>query len=386
MEFQFLAGREVLAVRPLWEEVFAEDSKEFTDYYFKYKAQNNLTFTQMEGSDVLSMVHLTPYMTGKGEEVCYIVGVATKEAYRRKGLMDELLKEAFMCMQGEREPFTFLMPAKKEIYEPYGFTYIYDKPAYELNTKRINEKLMDEASLAGDDEKATFTLLVKDMGILTIRTVRDKDCARAARFANEYLAKKFDCYMQRSENYYKTMKRELQAQNGNLFMVEKDGIILGLLSYVKENGKPEMQEALLEDALDAWELVKETGRKPMIMARIVDVKQILSKLQSEREFVLALRIIDEKLYANDGLYMLHCGPNGGNITPVKIADETRTNEHGECCHAECEITIENLTSFFFGYKPAAECFKVYAKSKEEELCARLDALKKYDRVCINEIV
>lgn len=386
MEFQFLAGKEVLAVRPLWEEVFNEDSKEFTDYYFKYKATNNLTFTQMEGSEVLSMVHLTPYLTGKGEEVCYIVGVATKEQYRRKGLMDELLKEAFLCMQGEEEPFTFLMPANKAIYEPYGFTYIYDKPVYKLNEKRINEKLLDEASLAPDDEKAVFTLLVKDKGMLTVRTVRNKDCARVARFANEYLESHFDCYMQRSEQYYVTMKQELKAQNGNLFMVEKEGIILGLISYAKECGEVSLQEILFKEELNEWELVREKEKKPMIMARIVDVKKILSELYSEKEFVLALKIIDEKLYANDGLYMLHCGPLGGNITPIKIADAGRTNESGECCHAECEVTIENLTSFFFGYKKAEECFKVYAKSKAEELYSRLDSLKKYDRVCINEIV
>lgn len=386
MEIQFLAGREVLAVRPLWEEVFNEDSKEFTDYYFKYKAVNNLTFAQTEGSEVISMVHLAPYATGKGEEVCYIVGVATKEAYRRKGLMDELLKSAFACMQEEREPFTFLMPANKEIYEPYGFTYIYDKPCYELNTKRINEKLLDEASLAPDDEKAMFTLLVLDMGMLTIRTVRNQDCARAARFANEFLAANYDCYMQRSETYYQTMKQELKAQNGNLFMIEKDGIILGLFSYAKEAGEVYFQEVLFEKELEAWELLRETEKKPMIMARIIDVKQILSKLQSDKEFVLALKIIDDKLIANDGLYMLHCGPLGGNITPIKIADASRTNEQGECCHAECEVTIENLTAFFFGYKKAEECFKVYAKSKAEELHTRLNALKKYDRVCINEIV
>lgn len=386
MEIQFLAGREVLLLRPLWEEVFHEDSKEFTDYYFKYKAMNNLTFVQTEGSEAVSMVHLTPYVTGNGEEVCYIVGVATKEEYRRQGLMDGLLKSAFGCMQEEREPFTFLMPADKAIYEPYGFSYIYDKPCYELNTKRINEKLLDEASAAPDDAKAMFTLLVLDMGMLTVRTVRTQDCARAARFANEYLEKHYDCYMQRSETYYMTMKQELKAQNGNLFMIEKDGIILGLLSYAKEDGKVSLQEVLFEKELEAWELLRETEKKPMIMARIIDVKQILSKLQSDKEFVLALKITDSKLIANDGLYMLHCGPLGGNITPIKIADAARTNEQGECCHAECEVTIENLTAFFFGYKKAEDCFNVYAKSKTEELFGRLNALKKYDRVCINEIV
>lgn len=386
MEVKILAGEDVIALRPLWEEVFSEDTKEFTDYYFKYKAQNNIAFVQAKDSEAVSMVHLTPYMTGKGEEVCYVVGVATKEEYRRQGLMEELLKEAFLCMQSEQQSFTFLMPANPAIYEPYDFTYIYDKPKWELNGKRLNEKLLDEASLAVDDERACFTLLVKDLGLLTVRTVRDKDLARAARFANDYLKEHFDCYMQRSDAYYYVAKKELQAQNGNLFFIEKDGIVLGLFSYLKENGKAEFQEVLLEDSLKEWDLFTLKETKPAIMGRIIDVKKMLSAWESEREFVVALRIMDERLYGNDGIYMLHCGPMGGKITPVKIADADKTNAAGECCHAECEVNIADLTAFCFGYKPAKECFKVYAKSKAEELWERFDALKRYERVCINEIV
>lgn len=39
-----LQGKNVLATRPLWEEVFSEDSKAFTDYYFANKALSNTTF------------------------------------------------------------------------------------------------------------------------------------------------------------------------------------------------------------------------------------------------------------------------------------------------------------------------------------------------------
>ena len=33
-----MEGEECISLRPLWEEVFWEDSKEFTDYYFEEKA------------------------------------------------------------------------------------------------------------------------------------------------------------------------------------------------------------------------------------------------------------------------------------------------------------------------------------------------------------
>jgi predicted acetyltransferase len=92
MEKKFLAEKEVHRIRPLWETVFAEDSKEFTDYYFAHKAEQNLVFIrEVEGTPV-SMLHLTPYLTGELEPVCYIVGVATDEKFRRQGLMAELLK------------------------------------------------------------------------------------------------------------------------------------------------------------------------------------------------------------------------------------------------------------------------------------------------------
>ena len=151
--------------------------------------------------------------------------------------------------------------------------------------------------------------------------------------------------------YNKIKSLEYQLQTKQYYEQTSSGI-----SHTQMSAKDVKEE------LNEWELVHEKEKKPMIMARIVDVKKILSELYSEKEFVLALKIIDEKLYANDGLYMLHCGPLGGNITPIKIADAGRTNESGECCHAECEVTIENLTSFFFGYKKAEECFKVYAKT------------------------
>ena len=174
MNSGFLAEKEVHSIRPLWEQVFAEDSKAFTEYYFGNKAERNLVFTRMEGEDIVSMLHLAPYMTGRMESVCYIVGVATKEAYRRQGLMADMMKEALQFMRAEGQPFTFLMPANPAYYLPFQFTYIYDKPAWKINESVLPTRYLD----AGAQYNAEFHLVVKDKGTLQMKAVKEADYAK----------------------------------------------------------------------------------------------------------------------------------------------------------------------------------------------------------------
>lgn len=55
-----MEGEECISLRPLWEEVFWEDSKEFTDYYFEEKAARNRAYALRIGKDCVSMLHLSP--------------------------------------------------------------------------------------------------------------------------------------------------------------------------------------------------------------------------------------------------------------------------------------------------------------------------------------
>ncbi|MBQ3517191.1 MAG: GNAT family N-acetyltransferase, partial [Lachnospiraceae bacterium] len=165
MEKGFLAEKEVHNVRPLWEKVFAEDSKEFTEYYFANKAERNLVFIRTDEEKIVSMLHLTPFLTGRMEPVCYIVGVATEEQYRRQGLMADLLKEALQFMWEEGQPFTFLMPANPAYYTPFQFTYVYDKPVWKLNEAVLPLHYMETAA----KYEAEFHLVVKGKGSLQIK-------------------------------------------------------------------------------------------------------------------------------------------------------------------------------------------------------------------------
>ncbi len=118
-----LDGEECLKLRGLWEEVFWEDSKEFTDYYFEEKARKNHAFCLQIGEEAVSMLYLSPYSMWirvgdrfMEQEIYYIVGVATKEKYRHRGYMDRILKASLSFIRKKGHPFAFLMPANPNIY------------------------------------------------------------------------------------------------------------------------------------------------------------------------------------------------------------------------------------------------------------------------------
>ena len=88
MVIQKIKGEACKKTRALWEEVFFEDSIQFTDYYFENKAQRNIGYTIGE-EPYDAMMFRTPYMLQIGEvqrEISYLVGVATRKECRHSGI------------------------------------------------------------------------------------------------------------------------------------------------------------------------------------------------------------------------------------------------------------------------------------------------------------
>lgn len=396
MEKGFLAEKEVHRVRPLWEDVFAEDSKEFTDYYFANKAEHNLVFTRVDEERIVSMLHLAPYVTGQMEPVCYIVGVATMPEYRRQGLMADLLKEALQFMWEEGQKFTFLMPANPVYYAPFQFAYVYDKPMWKLNESALPVRYLETAAEYG----AEFHLVVKDRGSLLIRVAKTDDFKDMAEFANAMLQENTDCYMLRNSRYYEILKKELMAQNGNLFLAEHEGKIKGILAYICENEKPGLQEVILDRELAAWQLVDAEDYKPMIMARILRVEEFLNELRCEGPVDLLVDVVDSVLTQNSGIYHLHGETNGNLVCRKRSYRNSKESdressemmdeglEYKEYGHnlSDCQVMMDDLTAFVFGYKSAEECFYIKNEEIREEILDCLEQIQVWKRVFINEIV
>ena len=113
--------------RSLYEEVFAEDSARFVEFYYTYKTRENQILALEQDGMLVSMLHLNPYgmvVNGYETPANYIVAVATKKEYRHRGYMRLLLEKALKDMGDQGMPFTFLMPASEKIYAPFDFVWI----------------------------------------------------------------------------------------------------------------------------------------------------------------------------------------------------------------------------------------------------------------------
>ena len=185
MKVRILQKAEHSLTRPLWELVFVEDSKAFLDYYYFFKTQENEIFVIEEDGAVRSMLHLNPYLIRAGEQQFnghYIIGVATECAYRKRGYMAMLLKDAMQKMYERKELFTFLMPAAEAIYTPFDFRFVYDQT---LRTYVIDKQQDYECSMGVSEG-----VVVTDAGIGEGKNLAD--------FFNEYFSGKFQVYAMRS--------------------------------------------------------------------------------------------------------------------------------------------------------------------------------------------
>ncbi len=145
MEIRYLSGNERQRSRVLYEEVFTEDEKAFTDAYYDIKARDNEILVAEDNGEIVSMLHRNPYefrLRGNVVQADYLVAVATRESYRKRGLMRCLLTQALQDMERERRPFTFLMPAAEAIYTPYDFRWMGNEDAEAL-AKETSRKLAE---------------------------------------------------------------------------------------------------------------------------------------------------------------------------------------------------------------------------------------------------
>lgn len=379
-----LKKKECLELRPLWEEVFFEDSVEYTDFYFREKAGRNTAFI-LRGDEgkAIAMLHLSPYdleLRLGNAFACiranYIVGVATLKEHRHKGYMDALLRASFEEMYQARQPFAFLMPASPRIYEPYQFVYIYDKKEFRVNPALIKRKELAAASEPSVKWEAAV--------------MKEKEIPEIVHYVNRYLKDNYDVFIRRDEEYYRTLVKELKAQNGAFYLIRersrdtREGALKGYFLYTEEEGKGDVQEALSfqrnENIVGRNGIVKETGTKPIIMARIIHVQTMLSLLrirteagEDEEGIVLNISITDSLLPDNSGIW--HCRIGKDNASAVKNA---KTD-------ADCAITIECLASWVFGYKEAEECFTFPEGICKEDLVCRIKRIKTLPKVLINEI-
>lgn len=326
MQVRKLKREEHTLSRPLYEEVFSEDSKQFVDYYYTEKTKDNQIYVVEEDGEIRSMLHLNPYqvsVNGTQKQVHYIVAVATQEAYRKRGYMAALLKQALGDMYQSGESFTFLMPASESIYLPFDFRTVYeqDKPFI------IHSEGWEELS--------------------------EEDCAELADWANAKLKERYQIYVWRDEAYYKRLRKEYACDGAGLMVRKQQGAITDCAIWIPEEEKV----------------------KPKIMVRIIDVRRMLMSLSLKSLTAVCFTVTDPLIEDNNRCLVL----TGTEYSGVMLMDADPRNSEGT-------LPVRTLTSLVFGACSIEEALAEEGVTMSDRMQKEWEKIIPLSRICIDETV
>lgn len=344
MEIKRITGEQCQTVRSLWEEVFYEDTEQFTEYYFSHKAEKNIGYV-VGDSPYSAMMFCTPYrlsIYGKERKLSYIVGVATRKECRHQGYMSALLRYSFREMYRQKQEFAFLMPADPAIYEPFGFSYIYEREIWKLKEpekqvpwlENLSGEVKSELRAAQKETAVCRAVLqcsdpvpgrVKYRGLNGLYSAKKlhKEYPEfpvfemLAEFAASYLKERYDIYVLRDAQYYREQSAESEAQNGDIYIFFQEGQVQAFFLYAREDGEVFLQEVMEKEEGILDFLQKQPEKKPMIMARILHAEEMLRLLRSRRHRTVLWKIEDRILSENNGVYRISMTPEGSRVERCK---------------------------------------------------------------------
>lgn len=261
MRIRRLERSEHEQTRELYEQVFAEDSKEFVDYYYTWKTKDNIIYAAEDEDGIHAMVHLNPFLlsvNGKIQSVHYIVAVATQKEYRHQGLMRRLLCLAEQEMAQCGEEFTFLMPASEKIYRPFGYRFFAWQRKGILRAEGWSGRSADFGKrqvLAAEVQKDTAEQEQRASAAF-FRPVMPQEYGALARFVNDILDKQYDVFVYRDAAYYERLCAEQQCQGGEVMVIMQREIVIGTFCTAQE--EPDSEYAVeIREVIFAEDMQKE---------------------------------------------------------------------------------------------------------------------------------
>lgn len=326
--------------RPLYEEVFSEDSESFVDYYYTEKTRDNQIYVVEEDGEIQSMIHLNPYqlmVNGIEKDANYIVAVATRKAYRGRGYMGALLKETLRDMYKAGESFTFLMPAAEAIYEPYDFRTVYEQ----------------ERKVCPVNQQAKLTL--EDGRTCQVFPIQEEELTELADAANRALSSQYQVYALRSEAYYRRLQKEYASDGGKLMICREGDAVIDCRPYIPD------------------ETPAEEG--PKIMVRIVDVRRMLMSVQLKTLAAVCFTVTDPVIEENNRCLVI----TGTEFSGVMLMDGKPENSEGT-------LTVAALASLLFGTKSVEEIRKEEGVRMTERMKEELEKIVPLARIYLNETV
>lgn len=317
----------------LWQEIFA-DTETFAQYYFNHIYPDNQVLVAEAENEICSMLHLNPYewhfanQKEKRVQLHYIVGVATKPQYRRQGLMADCMRQALRDRMAAEEPFTYLMPARREYYTPFGFVTVTEERIWE------KQKIGADWYLCKGHEKEGEARLFEDdrrMVNYPIRTRQYMEGLKAEVLCDEGNI------------------RKLETKNGyaayELDRLQEEPVIIITQLFCSDGGilTGEKLREILEEELCPF-LYAQYGEMKIhyaesrdMMLRILNLKQFVSLLSyHETNKVYTVQVTDEICKANQGVFRIVLSQQGCRAERL-----TEPEEQSDKLHIS-ELTVKLL--------------------------------------------
>ncbi len=411
-------GRYKEEVYAMWQRNF-HDPAPYADFYFTEVYGRNevlLNFSDspehslqvmalsggQEGGDgvIRGMVHLNPYELLLGKDTVdahYIVGVATDEAFRRQGVMRELLADTFARLREQGEMLTYLMPADEDYYLPFDFRFGMCQLEQELECfgKATVPEYYDRFGFRGGVPEDTESICQAE------NTARAECFAIGTKITPEYLCR---------------LEKEACSDFARLIMVYRDGSYLGRFVMGAENDcmvlsqivcvSETAREEFLYGALsfceqeyhygryqlvleESWrDLLRQPGNysgvrvlpvreKKIIMFRILDLEKLGICLCREAPAEESCRIFvrDAYIKEQEGIYLLQSREH--RLTIQRLPGGQAEADGGS-------ISIGALTELIFGRKEERRAELYQGLTPEgRRMLASICPLRP---VCIQEIV
>lgn len=335
MEIIYQQEKDKQPIYDMYQKIF-HDPEEFADYYFEEIYATNQVVLAKEEDKILGMIHLNPYEIKAGKKTYtlnYIVAVSVWKEYRRRGIMAAMLKRCLNDMHKQKQPFTYLMPANKEYYEPFQFRFVMDWEESVIGKEHTNGRYKKNK-----DEK--------------IIPIHSKDYRKIQLFLQQFMHP-YKIYTMPNEQYLRRLTKENKSGDGNLMAYYKDDTLQGVFAESFEEDKvyirwaysykPEhMLEVLRQRYAGKTIYITEGNltkgeKEPKIMARITNLTVWGEILQAKDDFSFRLLVKDPYIKDQDGVF------------EFKSLNHNITIQRVDAQEWEGEISIDELTQVFFDY-------------------------------------
>lgn len=361
-KIRYLKQQEKQKTRAMYEEIFPEDSKEFVDYYYKWKAGENRILIMEESGMLQVMMHLNPYtlwIHGHLRELPYIVAVATHPDCRRQGKMGQVMKQALQDLARQNAPFTFLLPADSAYYHGQGFVFAPCQDVWSSFPAKDARNQQEKADDKSQDVWSPFPAKGSQEKLFQEfqwQEAREADIPEMVEFSNNILEENYHIFIKRDAHYYQRLFAEIRAEQGKVLLLkskldtarqedaiekEKPGL-KGILIYGVEGKKAEIQEILLEtrgipgkyfsgsepypaeaggqqaleackEALPGMEIV---FSEFSMMLRIANLREFVSLIKCEKARCYDVKVRDEMISGNCGCFRIEVCKDGGRMQEI----------------------------------------------------------------------